>query len=565
MSETDGENSTARRHLPAVLALVAVNLITLWPAVVHFRTRALIDRLDGTVFTWAWWAMPRALFRGENPFHTDQLFHPVGADLALTTTAPLVSALTWPIRATLGPEAQINSVQLAAGFLAGLGAYLLANRIWSHKGAALFAGVAFMLTSHRLVHVPGHLNLIHTGVLPFGCLVFLRFVDAPSRRRALSLGGFGGAIFLVDPQLALLLLVALGPLAVVHRSALRGQARSLVAAGALALVVALPLLGPMALAVSHDEVNPPGPTRASLAYSASPLAWVLPPPDRVLLGGVAGERSPSPLDEGVVYPGLLVLGLAVAALALAAPERRRGWGAVAVIGVGLSLGPRLIFYDTVIDIPMPYVLVRALPGLDVQRVPGRFALVGALGLVVLAAGALAELARRRPARAPWLVGLVLAVTLVDLFPTGLPDRSGHIPSPYEAIADDPGDGAVLEIPIQWYTGEKVVGDNTDFSFLLHAMVHGKPVVSGGVSRLPDRRLDALLAIPVYQQVLALQGASGFDERARFDAADLADLGIEYVAYDRERPAPETLAYLEELDLPVLADDGQVIVWRVPQT
>lgn len=563
MPETDQER-IARGHLLPVLALGVVTAASLWPAVEHFRTRALIDRLDGSVFTWAWWAMPRALLRGDNPFRTDQLFHPVGADVALTTTTPLISALTWPIRAALGAEAQINSVQLAAGFLAGLGAYLLAHRVTARRGPALFAGIAFMLTSHRLVHVPGHLNLIHTWVLPFGCLVFLRFVDRPSRRRALALGAFGGAAFLVDPQLALLLVVALLPLAVAHRSALRGQLGSLVLAAVLALVVASPLLAPMGWAVAHDEANPPASVDEAVLYSASPLAWILPPQDNVPLGSLVGERVPSPTDEGVVYPGVVVLGLAAAAVVLVARKRRRGWGGVALVGVILSFGPRLVVYDRVVDVPMPYALVRALPGLDVQRVPGRFALVGALGLAVLAALSLAELARRAVPRAPVVLVVLLGITTLDLFPTGLPQRDGTVPEPFEAIADDPAEGAVLEIPIQWYTGEQVIGDNSDFSFLLHAVVHQKPIVSGGASRLPDWRLDALRDVAVYREVLALQGAEGFDERADFDADDLMRLGISYVVYDRGRPAPDAFAYFTSLDLPVLADDGRVLVWQVPE-
>jgi hypothetical protein len=544
-----------------VLALVAVTLISLWPAVEHFRTKALADRLDATVFTWAWWAMPRALFRGENPFHTDLMFHPVGTDLALTTTTPLVSLLTWPIRAALGPEAQINSVQLAAGFLAGLGAYLLARRVVGARGPALFAGVAFTLTTSRFVHVPGHFNLIHTAVLPFGALQLLRFTDAPSLRRALALGAFTGATFLIDPQLTLLVLALFVPLAVVHRTALRGQLRHLAAGAALAGVVALPLLWPMAQAMSADEMNPAPPVEVSVLYSASPLAWVMPPSDHVL-GDLAGERSPSRDREGEVYPGLLVVALAIVGVGLMAPERRRGWPAVALVGVVLSFGPRLIAYDTTIDVPMPYALLRVLPGLDLQRVPGRFALVGVLGLVVLAAGALAEMARRSRERASLLVGAAVVLTVLDLLVTGLPQRDGTIPEPYHAIADDAGDGAVLELPVQWYTGDGVVGidDRADFSFLLHATVHGQPIVSGGVSRYPDRRLDALRKDPLYEQVLALQGADGFDAPARFDREDLVAAGIGYVAYDRGRPLPEALAYFEGLDLPVLADDGTVIVW-----
>jgi hypothetical protein len=314
-----------------------------------------------------------------------------------------------------------------------------------------------------------------------------------------------------------------------------------------------------------NEVTPERPVSGSILWSASPLAWVLPPTDNVLFGDLVGERSPSPDIEGLVYPGLVVLGLAIAGVRLVEARRRRGWAAVAALGVVLSFGPYLVFYDTSIDVPLPYFLLRAIPGLDLQRAPGRFAYVGVLGMVVLAASALAELVRRHPDHARAMVGAALVLTTVDLFPTGLPQRNGTIPEPFYAIADDPGDGAVLELPVQWYTGEQVLGGDgrlSNFSFLLHATVHGKPIVSGGVSRYPDERLDELSAIPLYQQVLSLQGAPGFDEDADFDEGDLAELDIGYVVYNRDRPEPAAFAYFDELDLRVLADDGTRIVWAV---
>jgi hypothetical protein len=259
------------------------------------------------------------------------------------------------------------------------------------------------------------------------------------------------------------------------------------------------------------------------------------------------------------------VGLAIASVWRVEGWRRRGWTAVAVVGVVLSFGPYLVFYDTSIDVPLPYFLLRAVPGLDLQRAPGRFAYVGVLGMVVLAASALAELVRRHPDRARALVGAALVLTTLDLLPTGLPQRNGAIPEPFYAIADDPGDGAVLELPVQWYTGEQVVGGDGrlyNFSFLLHATVHGKPIVSGGVSRYPEHRLDELRAIPLYRQVLSLQGAPRFHDDAHFDEADLAALGIGYVVYDRHRPEPAAFAYFEGLDLRVLADDGTTIVWAV---
>ena len=50
----------------------------------------------------------------------------------------------------------------------------------------------------------------------------------------------------------------------------------------------------------------------------------------------------------------------------------------------------------------------------------------------------------------------------------------------------------------------------------------------------------------------------------FTAEDLRDLGIGFVVTHRDRPRPAVEAYLATLDLPVLADDGTVVVRKVPE-
>jgi hypothetical protein len=140
-----------------------------------------------------------------------------------------------------------------------------------------------------------------------------------------------------------------------------------------------------------------------------------------------------------------------------------------------------------------------------------------------------------------------------------------VPDIYQQIAKDSSDAAVLELPIKWSTGQAIVGydgHDRDFRFLLYAIEHEHPVVSGSVSRYPDADLEALRDNPVYRQVLALGGETGFHDRATFDAQDLVDLGIGFVVYHRDDPAPRLLAYVEALELPVLADDGTVIIWKV---
>jgi hypothetical protein len=87
------------------------------------------------------------------------------------------------------------------------------------------------------------------------------------------------------------------------------------------------------------------------------------------------------------------------------------------------------------------------------------------------------------------------------------------------------------------------------------------MVSGMVARYPARSRKALLDIPLFAQVVGLQ--QGDLASTTFSAADLHDAGVGYVVYHRDRPRPAAEAYLADLRLPVLADDGTVLVWKVP--
>jgi hypothetical protein len=104
------------------------------------------------------------------------------------------------------------------------------------------------------------------------------------------------------------------------------------------------------------------------------------------------------------------------------------------------------------------------------------------------------------------------------------------------------------------------------------------MVNGVLPRYPQRKLDRLQRIPVYDQLLGFQtdapptiyqplpaGRPTGEPHPppTFGAADLRALGIGYVVYHRDRPRPAVLDYLTRLGMPVLADDGTVIVWKVP--
>ena len=568
-----------RRHLVPMGGFAALITGFFWPGIRHFGTQVMSAGGDGSTFLWAYWAMPRAALRLDNPFVTDRLFHPVGVDLAFHTTTPSAIVLSWPLAELFGVGVALNVLQLVAVFSSALGAYLLALKVCGDRRAAFFAGVAFAFVPYRFVHAGGHFNLIHAEVLPFGLLALLRLLERPTRGRAAALGAVVGLTFLTDFYYTVFLLLGLAVVLAARRDQLSAAvARRLAEGAAVAAVVALPLLVPMLGALRAGELDPlPGWGGADL-WSADAVSWFLPWEAHPLWGSAVEDvrLRLRARGEGVVYPGLVVLGLAVAGRELGDRARRRGWSALALTAGVLALGPFLqiggrsgsgfSYLGREFALPLPYLALHFVPVVNGVRVPGRFAILAILALDVLAALALASITRRWPSRGNLAVGAAVVVVLVELLPGAVGTHPIEAPSPYRAIAADPDPGAVLEIPLQWQSGVAVVGDTSpprdDSIFLYYATVHGKPLVSGHVSRYPSDRLDRLTRIPVYRQVLALTGEPGFDDAPTFDAGDLREAGIGFVVYHRDRPEPAALAYLRGLDLEPLADDGRIMAWKV---
>lgn len=558
--------------------------VFLWRAVRNLGSLFLSDGYDGASFLWSYWHFPRAVAALENPFSTTLLFHPVGVPLALQTNTPLESLLVGVLRAAVGPVAAVNLVTLGAVVASGVGAWLLALHACGSRRAAFVAGAAFAFLPWRQLRLVGHHNLNHTWVLAFGLLALVRLYDRPTRGRAAVLGGVAGVAVLTDFTLAVFLLLAAAVVALARRRETFTAAvgTRLLQAAAVAAVVGLPVLVAVAGTVAAGEVDPlPGWGGADTS-GADLLSWVTPPDINRFYGSWFARANRRTGGERLAYPGLVVLALAAPAVLAARRRRVVPWVALAGVFFVLSLGPfltvagwrggRFEYLGARFSVPLPYFVLRFVPVLNGLRIPGRFAVVAALALDVLAAVTLARLGARLAARRAWLGWAVpaaaLAVVALEFMTVDGPMQSPAVPAPYAAIAADRTGSAVLEVPLQWRDGFGVTGDavagRENSIFLYYATRHGHPVVNGMVARLPRKRLERLLAEPVYRQVLSLQGEPGMQDPPTFGADDLRRLGIGFVVYHRDRPFPAALAHLGGLGLPVAADDGTVVVWRVPR-
>jgi hypothetical protein len=229
------------------------------------------------------------------------------------------------------------------------------------------------------------------------------------------------------------------------------------------------------------------------------LAYVTPPGSHPVLG-----KWSQPLYDGYYpdrsfdrrYPafiGFVSLLLAVFALW---KDRRNSlpWFGICIVLIGLAAGPLLRingnFYD---GAPTLYRLLAKLEIVRLIRVPDRFNIFLALPVAMLAAlgfrvflGMWEERFKRFSKIAPkiWTGVFVVIVTVEYLT---IPAREHDVSFDktfYEAMAAEPGDYAVLNIPFR--RGKEYMFDQT---------FHNRPIVQGNTSRLPDDALAFVYSNP----------------------------------------------------------------------
>lgn len=576
-----------------LLGYLALTGAVYWPVLTNPRSRILADSGDGTFFLWNLWWLPRTVFGGDNPFHTGAVFHPLGANLGFNTILAPVSLLSWPLQKVFGLAMAANAVQLAAVVLTGLGTYLIATCVGATRIPAFVAGVIFAFTPYRMSQAPGHWNLNHTELLVFGLWALLRVYERPTKGRAAFLGlmlaltAWSDGYYSVFLGFAVLIVLAWRWKETVRPETLRRLGFAVL----VAALLSAPLLVAMANDLRHHELDPIPGWGGADAYQADLMSWVTPQRDRRLLPDMMTGVDPILFQgERTIFPTwtLSVVGLIGAIWGV---RRRRGmWVVFFGIFFVLSLGPFLQAngwrgdafsrFDTPFSIPLPGLVLGWIPVVNGVRDPARFAVMAVLALTVLAALALTRLQVRHRTAGTVAAVVVGVLALAESLPSHTPTLPAQIPPAYAAIAADPGTGAVMEIPLQWRTGFGLYGDieGDHTRFLYYATRHGKPMVNGMMPRYRQRTLDRLLRIPVYDQMQGLLPgfAAGVIESvpagrppgephppATFTAADLWALRIGYVVYHRTAPRPDAAAYIEKLGLPVLSDDGNVIVWKVP--
>lgn len=270
------------------------------------------------------------------------------------------------------------------------------------------------------------------------------------------------------------------------------------------------LLAPLLVALARRVLDGRFTSPPVLWRSSPPgvdlLAFLMPNPSHALFGEPYHQWLARIRADGFVENAASLTLTAIAVVGLAYWRRLpmpRAWLGFTVFFGALALGPFVWVGGFNMALPTPWTLLRYLPGVGLVRSPTRFAIVVMLGFAVLFAIALRELAARAtPARRLALLGGVGALLAFELAPLPRTLYAADVPLLYAAVAADPCDVRVLELPFGLRDGTRSVGD---FSALaqFHQTLHGKPLLGGYLSRISERRVAENRRFPFTSALITL--------------------------------------------------------------
>jgi hypothetical protein len=381
---------------------------------------------------------------------------------------------------------------------------------------------------------------------------------------------------LYTPMLALTLLI-LARLLVWWRPRLKATWSWSPSAARAIVIGAIACLGPLSpvlygigeRVVDGRYVNPPTFWRSS-PRGVDLLAWMDPNPNHPLSRLALGDKQAAAPTAFVEYTAALSL-VALAAVGLAVWRAgygpRFGWVALAIGSALLALGPFVYVAGINTHVPGPWALARYVPIIGSARTPTRFAVLTALALAVLLAGALAALRHRYPEKRRIIVGVIGAALLFELFPAPRTLYSAEISSLYRIVAADPRPVRLLELPFGVRDGVSSAG-NFSARYQFHQTLHGKRLIGGYLSRISRRRLDTMRQdYPIVDALITLSegGALTEDQIDRFHARqstflERADLGWVMVNHEHAPRALDAFAR-HAFQLEEVAREGSRVLYR----
>ncbi len=532
------------------LAYILLTLAMTWPAAGQLGTHLLGSGDDMWVHYWNNWWVKRVLQHGGNVYYTPLLFHPTGVSLVYHNFAWVNIALWLVLEPLTGGVAAYNLVHLVHVPLCGLAMFALAHRLTGSHAAAFIAGLVYAFWPYRMLDT-NHPNMVSTEGFP---LLMLALWNLFRSGRPVRDGLIAGVLLALIGYMRWQLLILASFLIVLYLLySLIGERRRwnrrVMGGLALMAVVALALMTPALLPMAREALAGDSAEELYVVSTSDPeqdlLAWII-PQHQHLLGGLYTRVFPGYGQDEARAHHSAFLGYVAVGLSVVGIVKQRGhretwfWVGLAIVCFVFALGPYLRFDGVEYPhIPLPYRLIGWLPPVQMLRHPHRFTALLGLPVAVLAgcgASALKTWLVCRRRRANWQFALHIfgaavtvllgALILVDYLSIPTDMVSARVPAFYAALAEEPGDFAIVGLP-----GKRQITER----YMFYQTVHGRPLLSGHVSRLPPQAMAFSDSVPLIAG--AYRSSTGGINTELSDIsrqlAALSEAGFRYIVIHKE--------------------------------
>jgi hypothetical protein len=261
-----------------------------------------------------------------------------------------------------------------------------------------------------------------------------------------------------------------------------------------------------------------------------------------------------------IWFGIVPLVLLITRRNWIALRAARRWLLVTAVFLVWALGPFLTIFGFDTGLPLPEILLRYVPVVSNARIPAHAAVMVCLGLAMLLAVAIASSPRLRSGGA--VMALVAAI-LIDLCAVPVPLTPLERPPLYERLAAMPP-GVVLDVPTGIRDGFGPEGV-FDASVLYFQTLHGKPIATGYVARLPPAVRQRYETSPVMQTLFHL--SSGDEAYPALDPAHareslVRDWHVRYVVVHEPIATPSVRRLVEAMGGAPIDRDRTRVVYRL---
>jgi len=349
--------------------------------------------------TWflAWTS--HALTHGLNPFFTQYLNAPRGANLAIDTAMPLLGVLGTPITLLAGPVATFNLLLKLGLAASGASMFWVLRRYTSWWPAAFAGGLLFAFSPYLAGQAVRHVFLSFVPLVP----LFIPLLDdwLVSRRRSplrsgLLLGLLAALQYLISPEILLtstiMAAAGLAWLALRHPRAVPERAGALARGLAAALPVFVLIAGYAVWLLIAGPNRPAGPVHilSGLArYHADLLSPLFPTDHQLLAPGALrtiGERLPAggTIENGFYLGFPLLVLLCYFVIRYRRVPLVATATAIGLVAFILGLGAKLTVDGKAVGIPLPFAVFTHLPVLQ-NLEPARLSLYVQLAAAVIVA------------------------------------------------------------------------------------------------------------------------------------------------------------------------------------